>query len=47
MVLEILLMIWIMEIVYVDKAGLEDLITFQGAEFEITDDYYYWQKSYY
>ena len=29
------------EISYIDKAGLEDLITFQGAEFEITDGYHY------
>ena len=29
------------EIIYIDKAGLEDLITFQGAEFEIFDGYYY------
>ena len=29
------------EIIYIDKAGLEDLITFQGAEFEIIDGYYH------
>ena len=29
------------ETVYTDKAGLEDLITFHDAEFEIIDGYYY------
>ena len=29
------------EIVYIDKVGLEDLITFHKAEFEIIDGYYY------
>ena len=29
------------EIIYIDKVGLEDLITFHEAEFEITDGYYY------
>ena len=28
------------EIIYVGKAGLEDLVTFHEAEFEITDGYY-------
>ena len=28
------------EIIFIDKAGLEDLITFQGAGFEIIDGYY-------
>ena len=28
-------------IIYIDKAGLEDLITFHDAEFEITGGYYY------
>ena len=29
------------EIIYIDKVGLEDLITFHEAEFEIIDGYYY------
>ena len=29
------------EISYIDKVGLEDLITSQGAEFEFIDGYYY------
>ena len=29
------------EIIYVDKVGLEDLITFHQAEFEIIDGYYF------
>ena len=29
------------EITYIDKVGLEDLITFHEAEFEITDGYYF------
>ena len=29
------------EIIYTDKIGLEDLITFHQAEFEIIDGYYY------
>ena len=28
-------------IIYIDKVGLEDLITFHEAEFEIIDGYYY------
>ena len=28
-------------IIYIDKVGWEDLITFHEAEFEITDGYYY------
>ena len=28
-------------IIYIDKVGLEDLITFHEAEFETTDGYYY------
>ena len=28
------------EIIHIDKVGLEDLITFHEAEFEITDAYY-------
>ena len=28
------------EIIYIDKVGLEDLITFHKAEFEIIDGYY-------
>ena len=27
-------------IIYIDKAGLEDLLAFPEAEFEIFDDYY-------
>ena len=27
------------DILYIDKVGLEDLITFHGAEFDIIDDY--------
>ena len=29
------------EIIYIDKVGLEDLIEFQEAEFEVIDGYYY------
>ena len=29
------------EIIYIDKVGLEDLITFHEAEFEIIGGYYY------
>ena len=29
------------EIIYIDKVGLEDLITFHEAEFEILDGYYF------
>ena len=29
------------EIIYIDKVGLEDLITFHDAEFEILDGYYF------
>ena len=29
------------EIIYIDRVGLEDLITFHDAEFEITDGYYF------
>ena len=29
------------EIIYVDKVGLEGLITFHEAEFEILDGYYF------
>ena len=29
------------EIMYIEKVGLEDLITFHEAEFEIIDGYYY------
>ena len=29
------------ENVYIDKVGLEDLITFHDAQFEIIDGYYY------
>ena len=29
------------EIVYIDKVGLEDLITFHDAQFEIIEGYYY------
>ena len=29
------------EIIYTDKVGLEDIITFHDAEFEIIDGYYY------
>ena len=29
------------EIIYIDKVGLEDLITFHDAEFEIIDGYYF------
>ena len=29
------------EIIYIDKVGLEDLITFHEAEFEIIDGYYF------
>ena len=29
------------QVIYVDKVGLEDLITFHEAEFEIIDGYYY------
>ena len=29
------------EIIYIDKVGLEDLIEFHEAEFEIIDGYYY------
>ena len=29
------------EIMYIDKTGLEDLIEFQKAEFNITDGYYF------
>ena len=29
------------EIIYVDKVGLKDLITFHEAEFEIIDGYYF------
>ena len=28
-------------IIYIDKVGLEDLITFHDAEFEILDGYYF------
>ena len=28
-------------IIYIDKVGLEDIITFHEAEFEIIDGYYY------
>ena len=40
MVLESLLMIWKMKL-YINKVGLEDLITFHDAEFELIDGYYY------
>ena len=29
------------EIIYIDRVGLEDLITFHDAEFEILDGYYF------
>ena len=29
------------EIIYIDKVGLEDLITFHDAEFEILDGYHF------
>ena len=29
------------EIIYIDKVGLEDIITFHDAEFEIIDGYYF------
>ena len=41
-VLETLLMKWIM-IVYIDKVGLEEIITYHEAEFEIIDGCYYGQ----
>ena len=31
------------EIFYIDKVGLEDLITFHGVEFEIIDGYYFYE----
>ena len=29
------------EIIYIDKVGLEELITYHEAEFEIVDGYFY------
>ena len=40
-VLETLLMKWIMELFYIDKVGLEEIITHHEAEFEVIDGYYY------